>query len=236
MEYPQVVDEVETLRLVLDGNSIARYGDGEFKLIENKPCVSQKPDAKLACEMRDILFSNSKTLLVAIPRLDERNPKNAAWLSYGPRFARHLSSKKKYYSAFISRPDNAPWINTPQFFDTMERLWTEQPVTLVANGRRSLNKDLLIKYGAIDVEWVECPYRDAYSEIDRLYDACMKLGRRVILCVGPTATCLADRLHRGGLHAVDLGHVGMFWRREDIGNYVEKREIDRNTGELEPNP
>lgn len=236
MQYPDVVDEWETLNLVMEGKSIARYGDGEFKLIEGKPCVSQKADPRLAEEMRGILFCGDKRLLVAIPRLDERNPKNRAWVDYAPRFARHLSPKKTYYSAFISRPDNAPWINQPHFFDSIEMLWRDEPVTLVANGKRSLTREMLLSFGAKDVAWVECSYRDSYDDIDRLENECLHFGRRVILCCGPTATCLAWRLHRSGLHAVDLGHIGMFWRRADIGEYGHQREINKETGEVEPNP
>ena len=35
----------------------------------------------------------------------------------------------------------------------------------------------------------------------------------VLLCLGPTATVLAVDLCARGVHAVDLGHLGMFWKK-----------------------
>ena len=83
------------------------------------------------------------------------------------------------------------------------------------------------------------PYRDAYASIDRLMAEVLAYkNHRVILCVGPTATCMADRLAAEGRHAIDLGHIGMFWRAYEEGRhtFVEQREINALTNKVEPNP
>jgi hypothetical protein len=74
--------------------------------------------------------------------------------------------------------------------------------------------EFLINTGAATVFHARCFRRDAYSQIDELEAACLRSGMaRAILCAGPTASCLAMRLSRKGMHAIDLGHIGMFWRR-----------------------
>jgi hypothetical protein len=77
--YPNVIDEFETLDLVCRGRSIARYGDGEFNLVRGGNCVSQRLVPGVRAELERILRWKDPELLVAIPRLDERSPKNKNW-------------------------------------------------------------------------------------------------------------------------------------------------------------
>lgn len=216
MNYPQVVDEFDTLALVLEGKSIARFGDGEFNLARGGNCISQRKYPGLQLELQNILKSNDPNLLVGIPRLDKRSPKIANWTKCCAHYTEYLSPKKKYYSAFITRPDSAPWIATDEYFAQIERLWRDQEVTFVGNGQRSLTPDFLMETGAKAVHYVECDYAHTYHRINELERACLKpMGteapRRVLLCAGPSATCLAARLSKKGVHAVDLGHIGMWW-------------------------
>lgn len=214
MHYPKVIGEFETLRLVCVGHSIARFGDGEFKIAKGGACVSQVADPKLSQELREILVgSNKGALIVGIPTMDPDGPKAGQWARYKNIYPRLLNPKKVYHSAFITRPDSAPWIDTPTYFDEMESLWRDKEVALVGCGERSLKEDFLYETGAKKVFFVKCARRDAYADIDALEAAVVLTGAKTaILCAGPTATCLAARLSKK-LHAIDLGHVGMFWRR-----------------------
>ena len=221
LNYPDdVVGEWGTLLRVVDGKSIARYGDGEFNLVRGGNCVSQRMVPGIQVELQNILHSKDPNLLVAIPRLDKRSPKNVNWLKCCAQYGSYLKHSKQYYSAFITRPDSAPWISTPSYYDFIESLWKGQEVTFVGNGQRSLTADFLMETGARSVHYVECDYAHTYPRIDALERACLKpMGnekpRRVLLCAGPTATCLAARLSRQGVQAIDLGHIGMWWRAYD---------------------
>lgn len=213
MHYPRVLSENATLDLVLKGKSIARFGDGEFKIAKGGSCVSQVADKKLADELSAILLSNDKQCLVGVPTMDPAGPKYAQWSRYKHIYPRQMSPKKEYASAFISRPDSAPWIDCKDYFDRIQQLWVGRDVALVGCGERSIKTDFLIETGAAAVFFVQCPRRDAYAEIDEIEAAVLKAGfERVLLCAGPTATCLAMRLSRHNHHAIDLGHLGMFWR------------------------
>lgn len=214
MQYPKVFGEQATIDRVCTGTSIARYGDGEFKIAKGGECVSQERDSKLAVELSQILVENNPNCIVGIPTMDPKGPKYQKWARYINVYPKQLAPKKSYWSAFISRPDSAPWIDTKEFFDALESLWRDQTVTLVACGERSLKMEFLLQTGAYAVNWVKCPRRDAYRVIDELEQECLAHPtKRVIMCAGPTATCLASRLSKKGKHAVDLGHIGMFWRR-----------------------
>ncbi len=236
--YPAVLSEEETLERVLGGQSIARFGDGELKLMLGRDCVSQVADKSLAHEMKALLRNPTKAL-IGVPTLDPRNSKYVNWMKLKPKFELLEFANKPFGSSFITRPDNAPWINTEKFFDKIESLWSGQRVTIVCNGVRSLSKEFLLAHGAAQVDWVESPYRDAYSSINNLLAQVLcRDNERVILCAGPTATCLAERLAQEGRHAIDLGHIGMFWRAYAEGRFafVEQREINKETNKVEPNP
>jgi len=215
--YPHVVDEFATLDLIIAGKSIARFGDGEFNLVRGGNCVSQKRVEGIREELKAVLLSKDPNLLVGVPRLDARSPKDVNWRKCCEHYGMFLNGKKKYYSAFITRPDSAPWIATEEYFDKVESLWKGQEVTFVGNGKRSLTAEFLMETGAKSVHYIECDYAHTYPKIDALERACLQpMGaekpRRVLLCAGPSATCLAARLSAKGIQAIDLGHIGFWWR------------------------
>lgn len=209
--YPKVVGEFETLLHVLEGKSIARYGDGEFNLVRGGNCVSQRKVPGIQTELQNILKSNDPNLLVAIPRLDPRSPKNGNWVKCCEHYGPYLSPKKQYYSAFITRPDSAPWIACDEYYADIERLWAGQDVTMVYGSERSLSASFPALKSAQTITVVETDYAHTYPKIDAIERQIRRAGnKRVLLMCGPTATCLAARL-AGDFHAIDLGHIGMWW-------------------------
>jgi hypothetical protein len=62
---------------------------------------------------------------------------------------------------------------------------------------------------------IEIPTSSAWKCYPEILGKCMKMDSacRFILCAGPTATVLAYDLARRGRHAVDLGHLGLFYGR-----------------------
>lgn len=214
MGYPTVVNEFETLKKVLEGYSIARFGDGEFNLARGGNCISQIALPALAEELKQVLRNDNPRCLVGVPTMDPKGPKIDRWGKYAQKYKQFLDTGTVYYSSFITRPDSAPWINTKNFFDDIESLWRDQRVALVGNGVRSIKPPFLVETGATEVVHVLNSYKDSYVQIDDLEQQVYDSGcQRAILCVGPTATCLAWRLSKKGVHAIDLGHIGLFWRR-----------------------
>jgi hypothetical protein len=206
-----VVSERETLKALHDGASIARFGDGELKLMYGRRCVSQKAVPGIMEELQDVIYNAGRHCLVGIPRICDGAPKNPIWLRYAAKFLPFLHETATYYSAFISRPDSAPDIDTVDYWRSVVSLWAGKRVALVANGVRSLTPQFLLDTGSTDVEFVECSYAHSYEQIDELFEKVMDTrSHRVILCAGPTATCLADRIASAGRQALDLGHVGMY--------------------------
>lgn len=209
-----ILSERQTLMAAHTGASLARFGDGELRLAVGGRAISQVADEKLALELRNILRASAA--LVCIPT--QENARSADWARYfQPPYADLYRKDKQYGSAFITRPDNAPEIDTPDYWDLVEALWKGRDVTLVAGTDRSLTPKML--KSAKSVRHIRTPERDAYAEIDRIEAEIGRPEHSVLLCAGATATVLAERLAQKGQHALDLGHIGMFLKSAGAYRY-----------------
>ena len=208
--YPHVLDEFETLRQVVAGKSLSRFGDGEIRQAHRVCTIKpQVADAALTERLRAILLDSGQCL-VGIPNIHCPTPKAEHWNTYNVYAS--LLADRQYGSAFITRPDSAPWINTDEYWTLLQSLWLDQDVTLVRGARKSFTKEVLLEAGARNVHEVMGPPQHAWA----IYDDLMKeIGtpKRALLCLGPTATVMAVDLCAKGVHAIDLGHAGMFWKK-----------------------
>lgn len=206
--YPTVLSEIDTLARVAAGASIARYGDGEFNLCVGGRAKAQVADRSLRSRLCQIL-QHSGDCLVGIPNLKSQTPKLPFWKKYETAWS--LLANRAYVSSFVTRPDSAPWIDTLRYWSLVESLWKGERVTLVRGSGRSLTADDLV--GA-DVTEVVGPAENAWRQYDELMTAVLAtVPTRVLICLGPTATVMAVDLAALGIHAIDFGHGGMFWRK-----------------------
>lgn len=211
MTYPRTLSEMETLSAAHAGMSLARYGDGELRLCTGGPSISQRHDAKLQRELCAILANPPERVLPCIPNLVSETPRWRFWQDFkAQRYLRLYSAPAEhglYGSSFITRPDNAPWIDRPEYWERVRRLWAGRSVAYVGG------QDVLLKVvtqDAKNTDVILAPKRDAYSDIDALtrrlltrpYDV-------VVVALGAAGTVLAARL-AGAQHTLDLGHIGMF--------------------------
>lgn len=211
MTYPAILTELETMRLVAGGSSLARYGDGEFNICRGGDSKCQPYVPTLQARLREILHA-SGDCLVGIPNLRSDTPKAAFWSRYGA--CADLLIERCYASAFVSRPDSAPWIDTAEYWALLESLWVGQDVTIVRGGRHGLTSADL--GGASSVRLVIAPAQRAWTDYSALLEQ-IGTPRRALLCLGPTATVLAVDLCARGVHAIDVGHVGLFLRKHRRG-------------------
>jgi len=214
--YPKTLSEADTVARAQAGCSLARFGDGEFKLALGANCVSQRAHPALAKELRHILVNGAPGLLVCIPNIiGAELPGNKAkgWKPYTTEKYYRLLGKQPYGSAFISRPDSAPWIDTPDYWTSIRKLWAGREVVSVTGRYNEIREDQL--RGAAELWEVEIPRQHAYAHIDDIEAQVLSVvrpGGLVVMCAGPTATVLAARLQRRNIQALDLGHLGMFMR------------------------
>ena len=210
--YPAVVGEFATVRRLLEGYSIARFGDGELKMAYGQGYVRQPGSVKLMAELLSVLQHPTDKCIVGIPTMDQEGPKYANWTRHIRRFTPILKDTVQYYSAFITRPDSAPWINTREYAKLVEELWKGKKAVVMCERKGSMHR--AVRFAAQKAIHVECPRHKAFDEIDRLFDAIRSHNPDIaVLSAGPCATCLADRLSASGIQAIDLGSAGGFLSR-----------------------
>lgn len=215
----KILTEEETLQSAAHGVSLSRFGDGELRVALGGTCYGHREKApKAVHELRTILLSGASGLLVCLPRYGV-GPNKPNWDRYATRDYLKLYGRQTFGSAFVSRPDSAPWIDTPKYWEDVEALWRGKDVTLVAGSRKSLTPEYIDS--AAGIRYIECPEAEAYGKIDAIEEAIGNSPRGpVIMCAGVTATILAWRLAKKGIHALDLGHIGMFMKHAGAYRYV----------------
>jgi hypothetical protein len=215
--YPVVLSEDETVDAAIGGASLARFGDGELRQAIGRSAISQRETfPRLIAELKAMLAKQPANCLVCIPNIFSATPKSESWQRYATGGYTSLYGEQRYGSSFITRPDSAPWIDRPDYWDKVEQLWRGKDITLVVGDEKSLTAERCSSAASIRV--VRGPRVNAYAEIDRIEaDVLAEPRRRVLMCLGVTATVLAARLAPQGVHAIDLGHIGMF--RNAAGAY-----------------
>jgi hypothetical protein len=214
-KYPKVRDEWTTLKKLQEGLSIARFGDGELKMATGKEYVREPANRHMARELLGVLEKPHKNCLVGIWPLVKESPKYASLVRHKERFKQVLSPNVEYYSSLISRPDSAPWIRTREYALEFQKLWAGKRVAVVCEADGGALRAL----GAADsIDHIECPHTRAYAKIDWFEKQVLRNSPDIaILACGPTATCLANRLSKHGLQAIDFGSAGSFIAKELAG-------------------
>lgn len=225
--YPDVIDEWTTITLIKrKGLSIARYGDGELKLIRGASIKCQKYDPNLSSRLKFILVSDTKCL-IGIPNIADLSAmeplKQQFWSNYQSKTA-YYNLNKVYVSSFITRPDSAPVIDSRDYFDAVKGIWRDRRVILINGNNRRFDKDPSILDTVASWERWERPAQDAWSGYAELLAKCQRepLDTLFVIALGPTATVLAYDLCQVGYQALDMGHIGMFYARQHPNDRIGK--------------
>lgn len=208
------MSEDATIDAALAGASLSRFGDGELRLALGKSCASQVPAPGLADELKQILAGKTRAL-PCIPNIAP-SPRSEFWEHYAEPKYRNLMRRAEYGSAFVTRPDNMPSIDRPEYWAKVRKLWAGRDVILVAGDTKSLTPERMAEAKSVTVVWA--PRRDAYAQVEQIHGLISNQverlgpGTPIILCLGAAATVLAHRLAAEKKWALDLGHVGMFMK------------------------
>lgn len=218
MRYPLVLSETATLDQIWAGRAIARFGDGELKLATGRSIKSQLYHPKLQEALRAVLQDPGGPCLVGIPNIAStpRTPKEPFWAPYrGAGYTRLYDHRATYASSFISRPDSAPWIDTPAYWNRIRHLWQDREVWVMGGSQKGWRLEEL--KGARQVRMLTAPRQQAWAVNRDLFQVLREADPEVLifLSLGPTATVLAHQLAHEGRWALDLGHLPMFLRHKD---------------------
>lgn len=212
MSWPQVMSEARTIDFARHGWSLSRFGDGELKVMAGKGYAREPVNPALSEELLDVFQNPAWHCLTCIPTMDPNGPKYENWTRHKARFEALLPEMEFWGSAFVTRPDSAPWIESRAYAESVQALWQGKRVAVVCERKGSIYRTVKLASGS--TIHVECPTHRAYAQIDRLQAQVEDFAPDVaVLSAGVTATVLANRLAGRGIQALDLGSAGKFLYR-----------------------
>lgn len=245
----------ETIDEIIKGKSISRYGDGEFScVLKNKNLGFQSYDKKLSERLNEILKTNLKNHLVAIPSTFNKinnltNSEAIFWSRYYIKNHKNLDKildlQKIYYDAMITR-FYLPFKNKKENIKSIEKLknyFFDKKILIIEGENTRFGVDNNLLKNVKSVKRILAPSKNAFSVYDKLLEEACKFSKDTIILIalGPTATVLAYDLCKEGYQAIDIGHLDIEYewylsgakkkvevKYKDVGDIKSKnnKEID----------
>lgn len=219
----KIASPEETIDKILkDGSSIARFGDGEFDFIYGVDMNYQKMDEDLSRRLKEVLLSKEENLIIGIPnvfnleycdkyigRAIEFWP---GWVNaYKFKLLKLLERNRQYYSAQISRfyLDYIDKSHVGDYVKKLKLLWDNKDIVIIEGTKSRLGVGNDLFKNTKSIQRIICPAESAYSKYEEIINEAKKVSKDkiIFLALGPTATVLAYDLYKLGYQAIDIGHV-----------------------------
>jgi glycosyltransferase family protein len=228
--YPKYLDSLETIKLIKKQSlSLARFGDCEFNLMFDGPCIFQKNDPDLSVDLLETLNSKQENLLIGIPDIFKSlkiyiKPSRQYWRKYlkteRAKIYGVLDFEKIYVDSMITR-FNMKSMHSATYIEEVlngwKQVWENRPVLRVTgeSAKRDYSSDLFDN--ASELNTIITLSENAYAVIDDLLlkITTYPIDTIVILSLGPTAAVLAYRLAKLGYQALDVGHLEVAYTKEN---------------------
>lgn len=222
VKRPKVASPEETIdKIINDKVSIARFGDGEFELIYNRPIHYQKNDKKLTERLNEIIISDDDNIAIGLPfiywnTLSNCNTRLKNFVreevsSMRNVYEKCISFEKQYYSTeftqlyMMYRDD----IDMGKYFENIKRIWKDRDITIIQG--EGVTKDFKnnIFEHAKSIDYIFGPAQNAFFEYEKIISKAKQVDkdRLILIILGPTATVLAYDLAKEGYQALDIGHT-----------------------------
>jgi len=235
-------------KILQDKCSLARFGDGEFVIMDGGRIHYQQRSGELAVRLREVITSDLPDLLIGLPpcfgSLDHYLPPVADfWRKCMSRKRQtiysYLDMNRVYYDAFFSRAyiqghkTDAHYGKCRDYYEKVKKIWRGRDVVICeGQGTRfGMFNDLLD--GCASVSRILCPARDAFDRYGEILSAFNGIGRDklILAAIGPTATVLTYDLCGRGYQVIDVGALDLdyewFLRKEvELGVPLEFKYVD----------
>lgn len=256
---PKTMGLEESLRYIIEHRcSVARFGDGEFELVDGRNMSFETANQEMQRRLIEILNNPADRCLCCIPNvfgsLARYTLENQMYWRHAALWIRPLAKKylatQKLGDAQISRPyiGFEDKLLAPKVFSLWKELFKGKHILIVEGrfSRLGIGNDMFD--GAASIRRIWCPAIGAFAKYDAIKAAIKANAREndlILLALGATATILAYDLAKDGLWAVDAGHLDVeyMWMRMGAskkvpisGRYVNEcfiggREMKKVIGE-----
>lgn len=206
----QVRSMHESLELLASTNaSLARFGDGEFRLML-RPEFNlrfQQNSPRLEDALKEVFMSKSENLLVGFPLQFRDAHWSFVYAELWDMLRELIHPEQKFVNAHITRPKVFELMGN-QAVDLWRKVWDGQEVCVVTGqgSRFDLVDELFDNLKSVD--FLYSTPENAYTDVDRLVGEIQHRGTKLVLIsLGPAGTVLAYQLAKLGIRALDIGHL-----------------------------
>lgn len=222
VENPIIMSIEDTVdKIIEDGVSVSRYGDGEFKWMYNLPQQSfQNNSEELKKRLQEIIKSSEPNHIVCLydtfGDLSKYSWGCRRWWTifmgkYRKKWVDLLDTNKIYYNTNISRPymDYKDKDKSEERFNKLKKIWENRDVVIVEGEKSRLGVGNDLFDGSKSIKRILAPSTNAFDKYNEILDSILKESKEklILLALGPTATVLAYDLSKFGYQAIDIGHV-----------------------------
>lgn len=192
-----------------DRRSLARFGDGEFRLMYRREHALkfQRNSPELMTALCKVLTDPSGNTIIGMPQifmgLHWSNVFAETWHFISPLAA----TQDQFINSHITRP-----IFFEQYgqdaVDAWRSVWEGRDAAVVTGKGSRFDLVPALFDNLSSVQEIFSTPTNAFSDLDRLVQEIEESGKDlVLLSLGPAATVAADMLAAKGIQALDIGHL-----------------------------
>lgn len=206
----QVKTLLETLELLASTEmSLARFGDGEFRLmlLNDFNLRFQKNSPALQDDLRNVFTSDGSNVLVGFPQLFRDAHWSGVYQELWPKLSQLTTSERSYACAHITRPQAFSTLGN-RAVELWRKVWEGKKVAIVTGegSRFELIPELFDNLSGH--EFIYSMPTGAYDDLERVEALAAKSDcDLVLIALGPAGGILAHRLAAIGKRALDIGHL-----------------------------
>ncbi len=216
-----IMSSEETLTYIAQHQcSLARYGDGEWRIQRGGGEGYQSPSASLRRRLDQLIAAPHPDCLISLPNVFQSlegfiPTAEALWrriLRLQRAWVYQCFAGGYYYGdALVSRfyIDTLDVVRAQHIITLWKRLWKGRDLLIVEGefARMGVNSNLFENVASI--QRILCPSSEAWERYDDILATIKQhaQGKLVLLVLGPTATVLAYDLAQIGIQAIDCGHL-----------------------------
>ena len=218
IKLPKVLDIEKSLSALINSNkSLARFGDGEFKIMFGESINFQKYDPELSQKLKNILKNQDVKIFIGIPDTFGFCPNNyfrKLLAHLRAELYKYISFEREYLDSFITRQYKfATKEFGEKYYHQFKQLWTSKDIIIIEGQGTHLGIGNDLFDNAKTIQRIICPNKDAYSKCNEIINEANKQAKDklFLLALGPTATVLAYELAQNGYRAIDIGHIDIMY-------------------------
>lgn len=220
-----ILTEEETIdKIIKERYSIARYGDGEFKLmLERKMNFFQDNDKVLAERLREVILAKDENekILIGIP-VSINSVKTYTlqakkfWVKFWNdefKYIKPYLSRKEYCNTNLTRPymdyKNKDRQVIKSRFEKLKTMWDKRDIVIIEGEKTLLGVGNDLFDNCKSIVRIICPAKNAFEKYEQIIREAKKINKDklFLISLGPTATVLAYDLAKSGYQAIDTGHI-----------------------------